>query len=220
MRRLVLEVSRRGLAKIRGKTPFEDVKSLQILHHLQQDKSVLTAIARVELRNPGGKIDVLKDGALGPWDSVDRLQVLEREKDGTYVVFIRGRQSSSRLNILRTAGGYIMTPFEIADGKGRLTFLGTNGQIRELLDSVEREGVHYRIVSIADAKFSPESPLSVLTEKQRRAVTVAYRLGYYDVPRRISSRQLAQKLRIGSSAAAEHLRKAERRLLGKMLDGA
>lgn len=66
---------------------------------------------------------------------------------------------------------------------------------------------------LADADFSPISPLNQLTEKQREVLITAYKLGYYDIPRRINSEQLAKKLNIGDSTLVEHLRKAERRLL-------
>ncbi len=44
-----------------------------------------------------------------------------------------------------------------------------------------------KVVSLMDAKFSPSSPLQRLTEKQRDVLIKAYKLGYYDRPRKISS---------------------------------
>ena len=66
---------------------------------------------------------------------------------------------------------------------------------------------------LTEANFSPDSLLSKLTEKQRKVLFAAYKLGYYDLPRRINSEKLAEKLNIGNSTLGEHLRKAERRLL-------
>jgi predicted DNA binding protein len=62
-----------------------------------------------------------------------------------------------------------------------------------------------------------ESELSRLTPKQRQALLAAYSLGYYDVPRRTSSELLAKRLKLGASTVAEHLRKAERNLLSRVL---
>jgi predicted DNA binding protein len=46
----------------------------------------------------------------------------------------------------------------------------------------------------------------------------AYKLGYYDVPRRITSEELAKKLDPVKSTLSAHVRKAERRLLTEMLN--
>jgi predicted DNA binding protein len=48
---------------------------------------------------------------------------------------------------------------------------------------------------------------------------VAYALGYYDVPRRISSDELSRHLNIDKSTIVEHLRKAERKLIGGIIAG-
>lgn len=68
-----------------------------------------------------------------------------------------------------------------------------------------------------DAKFSKDSPLSRLTEKQRKVLVTAYRLGYYDEPRRISSLELAKRLRVNSSTLINHRRRAERHLLAELI---
>jgi len=45
----------------------------------------------------------------------------------------------------------------------------------------------------------------------------AFRLGYYDVPRRVSSEELAMQLKIREPTLATHRRKAERRLLSAIV---
>jgi predicted DNA binding protein len=73
------------------------------------------------------------------------------------------------------------------------------------------------VVSLTDAKFPSNSPIGRLTDKQRRVLLTAYKLGYYDVPRRITAEKLARKLNLVKSTFSAHVRKAERRLLAEML---
>ncbi len=82
---------------------------------------------------------------------------------------------------------------------------------------MERAKLRYKILSQTDAKFAAESPLSKLTDKQRTILLSAYNLGYYDIPRRFDSEHLAQKLNLGKSTVAEHLRKAEQRLIAEAI---
>jgi predicted DNA binding protein len=56
-----------------------------------------------------------------------------------------------------------------------------------------------------------------LTEKQRKVLITAYRLGYHDLPGRVSSKELAERLKIKSSALIVRRRKAERRLPAKLV---
>lgn len=56
-----------------------------------------------------------------------------------------------------------------------------------------------------------------MTTKQRDAVINAYQNGYYDIPRKISLAELAQDAGISLSTLAEHLRKAEQKLMKQVL---
>jgi len=59
--------------------------------------------------------------------------------------------------------------------------------------------------------------MTSLTEKQRRILMSAYKMGYYDVPRRTDSEMVAKALELDKSTVVEHLRKAEKRLLKQVI---
>lgn len=94
-----------------------------------------------------------------------------------------------------------------------MTFIGSPHQIRRTLDLIEKTGAKYRVLSLTDAKFSLDSPLHRLTEKQMRVIEIAHNLGYYDSPRGIKSVELAQRLGVSGATATTRLRWAERRLI-------
>ena len=151
-------------------------------------------------------------------DRSNEVQRLEKEKDGVYVVLLRHRPNHPHSARFLSAkrGGYIVSG-ETQDKTTSLTFVGSSAQIKVTLKSLEASGIHYQTVQLTDARFAADSPLGALTEKQRRVLTSAYRLGYYDLPRRISSEQLSKKLGIHKSALASHRRKAELRILAHLL---
>ena len=68
------------------------------------------------------------------------------------------------------------------------------------------------------AKFPPHSPLGRLTEKQRKPLITAYALGYYDVQKKVTIVQLAEKLDLARSTLDAHLRKAERQLMYHLMN--
>ncbi len=213
MRRLILEISEKELSKLGLEIgDFQKIKSLDFLHFLRQDSEEFAVISRIEFRDDSFKIEDLLAGGL-----LVEAQLLEQENSRTYTVFLKGGPSlSSILNYLGI-GGYLFPPLEIRGRKVTFSFLGSAQQVGEFVKKITALGIRHRVVSLTEANFSPDSPLSKLTQKQRDVLIAAYKLGYYDIPRRINSEKLAKKLNIGGSTLGEHLRKAERRLLINIL---
>jgi hypothetical protein len=214
MRRLILEASQKEIDKIGLKMPpFDKIKQLELLYILRHDQEEFTAISQVEFKDPNTQITELQNNG-----SLAEVQVLEQQKSGVYTVFMRGGPSlSSVLESIGVESGYLFPPIGISEGKVKITFLGSEAQIRKFLEKVDAAQIHYKVVMITDANFAPSSPLNELTEKQRKVLLAAYKHGYYDIPRRINTRQLSKKIGLGNSTLAEHLRKAERQLLVSLL---
>jgi predicted DNA binding protein len=63
-----------------------------------------------------------------------------------------------------------------------------------------------------------ESKLTALTDRQQEVLEIARERGYYEIPRRTSVREIADALGCSKSTAANHLRKAESRLVN-LYDG-
>ena len=91
--------------------------------------------------------------------------------------------------------------------------------ITGFLKTIGKATLHYKLISLTDARFSSNSPLGRLTEKQQKVITAAFDLGYYDLPRRVDSRELAKKLNIAEPTLVVHRRRAEHRLLEELLHG-
>jgi hypothetical protein len=213
MRRLTVELPLPDIERyiLTGDLPIQQMESLEVLHFLRQDPKEYSVIARIAFKDPAYPLkDMLPFGC--------EMQILDRDKDGAYTVFIKGKSRLwSRSSRVMTVGGYVSPPVEIIDGRVRLTFLGNNEEVRAFLQLFQRAGARCNVISVEDANFSSASPLNRLTEKQRRVLITSYRMGYYDLPRRASSTQVAQKLHVGSSTLVAHRRKAERRLLTQVL---
>jgi len=213
MRRLILEISEKELFKFGLEMQsFQKIKSLRFLHFLRQDPEQFAVISRIELKDDSFKIEDLLDGGL-----LAEAQLLEQEKSRTYTVFLKGGPSLSSILDYLGLRGYLFPPLEIRGEKLTISFLGSAQQVGELINKITALKIRHKVVSLTEANFAPDSPLSKLTEKQREVLIAAYKLGYYDLPRRINSEKLAEKLNIGSSTLGEHLRKAEQRLLNHIL---
>jgi predicted DNA binding protein len=219
MRKLIVEFPKDEFSKIEGNGLLENVKTMEVLMILRESEEEITMICRVELEN---EVSNVEEYAKLISNRIYKVQVLERENTGAYIILLKHNVTQvdeslrTRAYAFWDKGGYAVSR-EMWGGKFRMTYLGSVNQIRETIKTFETLGIQHRIVSITDAKFAPNSPLNALTEKQRRIMIAAYKLGYYDLPRRVSSRELSENLGLHKSALATHIRKAELRLLAAIL---
>lgn len=63
----------------------------------------------------------------------------------------------------------------------------------------------------------PSEALDALTARQREVVEVAHEAGYYEVPRTASVADVAERLELDPSTVGEHLQRAQRNLVSRIL---
>jgi hypothetical protein len=209
MRRLVLEFDVEDIARFLG----EDVKKIDFMEAvsiLKEGPDEVVMIVKARLKDAGGRPGALHLGV------GEKIQVLDMTNDGTYTLFWKGKPIDRGQSFWK-GRGYLTTPYEIRNGKLKVTCLGSAKEVKSFLKFVEGTGVRFKVDLLTDARFSPDSPLRSLTEKQRRVLTTAFDLGYYDVPRKTGSDELARRLGITNQAFVMHRRKAERRLLSQII---
>ena len=209
MQRLVVELSTRDLTRFGAESLVDRFEMLEVIHYLRLGTEGFAGICRIRLRPRVGFGEI----AIG---SNTRFDLLAKEGD-TLVVYMEIRPIKTDCTIFSDV--YLCAPPEIHGEMIRVTALGETDGIRRMLNSIEEAAVRYNICSLTDAKFPPNSPISTLTERQREILVEAHERGYYDVPRRINSEELANKLKIDKSTVVEHLRKAENRLVSQIVTG-
>lgn len=94
---------------------------------------------------------------------------------------------------------------------GRLRFpdRGSFSEYREFLD---RNGVEFRLKYLHEGGRAADGPAQ-LTPEQRETLQLAYDRGYFDIPRRVTTTELAAELGISDQAVSERLRRGYCRLL-------
>ncbi len=65
---------------------------------------------------------------------------------------------------------------------------------------------------------SVDAVLSSLTERQASVLTAAHELGYYEIPRRVTTTELAAEFDIDRRTVEEHLRRAENKLFDALVE--
>jgi hypothetical protein len=155
------------------------------------------------------------ESVLADDETVEEYELLPVGDEECYC-FLTGTGTSDARRLWETFDhGSLMTvpPAEWnADGSYTFTIVGRDADVQSAVDRVPGD-VRVEIEAVGNRGVAPESVRDRLTDRQREAVEAAIALGYYETPRAATSEDVADALGCATSTAAEHLRKAESRLV-------
>jgi hypothetical protein len=208
LRKIIIEIPRGKITDFPG---HELLDSWKIVQGFKSDRGGFAGICQIRLRPP----------TRDPFEltrhlDIAKLQVLTKLEDGSLIVYVSGKPDSRWMELDSSKYGYLLAP-ELTPNSLRKTIIGTRVQVDKMLSRLEKAGMSFKIVSASDARFAPDSLFMSLTASQRKTMATAYSSGYFDVPRRTNSKELAWSLGISKSTLSEHLRKAEKHLLTQIL---
>lgn len=102
------------------------------------------------------------------------------------------------------------------DARMRLTVIGDGADLRMLVEDFP-EGFDLTVEGVGDYDRRHATVGTDLTERQLEAVEAAVAAGYYAVPREAGLEAVADALGCAESTASNHLRKAEARVMSRLV---
>jgi len=156
------------------------------------------------------------------WESVTVLSESETE------IRFEGRLSEPPITSIIAENGGSITKTVIADNDMRITIqLPSSTNVRRLVNRLQRVYPTARPTARRQrnrAESTTEQVSTVwselLTERQRASVEAAYFAGFFEWPRNSSGQDLAEAMGVAPATFHQHLRAAERKLLGAVIDAA
>lgn len=97
-----------------------------------------------------------------------------------------------------------------------ISIVGSQEAIGKSVAAIHDAGMDALLRRLTDYQ-GPASSLDGLTERQREVIETAYAMGYYEVPRDASAAEVAAEVGVDTSTVTEHLQRAERNLLSRLL---
>jgi DNA-binding CsgD family transcriptional regulator len=105
---------------------------------------------------------------------------------------------------------------QVNDDGLNVALVGSQENISQGISEYDDAGMTVLLQRIGDYG-GPRNTLDTLTDRQREILQTAYELGYFDVPRSVSTADIADELDLDPSTVAEHLQRAERNLVANLL---
>ncbi|MFC6763818.1 helix-turn-helix domain-containing protein [Natrinema soli] len=145
---------------------------------------------------------------------------VERSEASEGLVYLHFRANALMTDLLSIFRRYEIVvdwPMEYtAQGGLRVTMIGEDKKIREAITEIPDE---IRITLEAIGEYHPDMRqlASLLTDRQQELLELAINEGYYEMPRRATLRDLAERANISAGTVGEHLRKIESKVIMELV---
>jgi predicted DNA binding protein len=214
MRKVIIEIEPYETTKEAQRPMFTHIRSYEVLEVLRMDhmKGLYVDLIECHLKE---NVSIDELATIG---NMDILSVIRSEGD-KHICLVLGHETEdandvfSELNLIYTA------PSLISEERIIVSFISGQKDMMRFVEVVKANIGKVVNMTFKQSTYEKKVLQSILTDKQREIMNAAYRYGYYDIPKRISSEQLSERLNISKPTLLEHLRKAERRIFTEIFSG-
>jgi predicted DNA binding protein len=110
---------------------------------------------------------------------------------------------------------FLISAHTKANNKLEWTVVSSDNQcMKDLIEALGKHGASPEVVKMKKIKDE-----EMLTENQEKIVRTAYERGYYDFPKRIGVKELADMFEISTATLSEILRRGQRKIIESYFDG-
>jgi hypothetical protein len=200
-----------------------DLQLRPLYHHLTGDDRIeRTDIVNWNVSDPPagflfriwGAYETL-EGDLDGSPHVDDYEILPLTDRECYC-FLKGEATpGSRALFENFTRGSLLTVPPVSlnpNGTSTFTLIGTQTDIQTAVERIP-DPVGVTVDEVGGERVATDSVITSLSPRQREAIETALTIGYYDVPRGATVEGVADELECAPTTAAEHLQKAESKLI-------
>ncbi|MBO3839700.1 MAG: helix-turn-helix domain-containing protein [Thermoproteota archaeon] len=146
--------------------------------------------------------------------SGEKLRI-HRGSKGSSVLASFETEGCNLCNTLLSKGAFLISGKHLEGYRMIYEFIVPGHEVfKEILSILDSLGFRPRVLSL----YKHEPKKGVLTEKQENVLWLALKMGYFDYPRKIGTKELAKTLGVVPSTFSEILRGGIRRLLEKYFE--
>jgi DNA-binding CsgD family transcriptional regulator len=191
----------------RYKDFFDKIERYELLQIHRLDDQVIIAT----------QLFKFKDSSFQPKDllginGIEFIEILTEDKaKNEYICFVKHRWPKELQDFFSDPEIIMNAPITTEGNSLLISFTVDSRKANKVWEELQRFGSNFKIVSVTTLRSSHfGNPALSLTERQREIAFYAVEEGYYDIPRKINTNDLAKRFGISQSALSEHLRRIER----------
>ena len=148
---------------------------------------------------------------------VSNLIVLQH-RGREYTCLVRGTFSEDITRFVRTYGSKMGHPIIFENDSLTFNMVGNAEDFHTFVTDAAEKGWGLEVLAVCDYNPHVTGVFDFLTPKQKEILLESYRSGFFDHPRRINAGELAERMGMHKTTLLEHIHKAEKRLIGHILE--
>jgi len=214
MRKLTIEVESPLIDEV-STTLFEYIERMDWLEMLTIDMTKGVKIGVMDIITKEGF--TLDDVKFPPGGSI--IDVLKQE-GRCYTVVFKGEADSQYLSLVKGFDDLNLiftSPTSITKERVVLSCMGSQKDLNDFI-LLMKNWCSVKILGFKKAEYYRRGLLTVLTERQREVLVEAKRSGYFNQPRGVGCEDLAKNLGLSRATTAEHLQKAQNKIMNHLLE--
>jgi hypothetical protein len=208
--------------------PVALLERAQILHMLRFDSKGYLFVCRMRPQEwkDYEKSSPLKVGA----SRKISIRVVGEEKSGGVLLQVTGKwfEKGNKLDerqqrafeffrSMERASYYALENPTVSRRAISFTVVAEGELIKRMLTGLKQLEIPCSVKRLGRLEGRKQSMLEELTAQQTRVLKLAHTLGYYDIPRRTNTEDLAKILGMNKATVGEHLRRAERHVFDRLI---
>ncbi len=193
--------------------PFlsDTIEKFEIISMFNLTPSVFTEICEITFQDGVDIEDWIRK------NDIVELNVM-RHSGRKYTCFIKGKIIVDKISgFIEDFEIKLDFPIIVDRNSCRFSLVGKRD---ELYNIVKKAKEDWKMEVLSFEKYHPaaKNMLDSLTVKQKEVLKQAYLSGYFSYPRKINPQKLADKMGINKATLLEHLRKAEDKILHRIIE--
>ncbi|MFX0180263.1 MAG: helix-turn-helix domain-containing protein [Candidatus Hodarchaeota archaeon] len=187
---------------------FDLLEKYELLQIHRQDDDQIFATQKVKFKDPKMHPKMLEGKHYG----MPYIEVINEDRGkNEYIFFSKHNMVKETKEFLDKLDLIIDPPIILDKDRLLVSVITDSKRIDELVGSLNFfYNTKLEILSISDIQPNYENLFLKLTDRQKEIVYYAIQQGYFEIPRKINSKKIANHFKISRSALYEHLRKIER----------
>ncbi|MBX8636907.1 MAG: helix-turn-helix domain-containing protein [Thermoplasmata archaeon] len=197
----------------------ESIEVMQTLFASEKTMVEMVKIRRSLNFYTPGDIAMKRDELSKKYGLID-FELLEAdETSGTYRVIIKHRTPPKLAPLLRDLGDsvFLASPLKIKSGKAPMTLFVDEQNMQKAVERLKEQHVKFSISSVGSVAGGKKRT-GGMTPVQLSLVRMAHAMGYFEVPRKANTEDVAKMAGVTPPAVSKAIRRAERLLIEKMLE--
>ncbi|HUY01131.1 MAG TPA: helix-turn-helix domain-containing protein [Candidatus Deferrimicrobium sp.] len=209
MKRITVRIDNfKNLIDLIGLEPlFKHIERLKLEKIYRFDDNALWAVERFkfidETFKPEDLLDIEGSG-------ITEIELLSQEK-GEYICLVKTEKENKFHEILSDFNLILDNPLIVSRDYMEISIISYDEQLKSIIRQLGKVA-SFKILNIKDLKYQFNPLHSLLSPKQREIIQFAINNGYFEIPRKMKSEEMAAHFNISVSALNEHLRKCERKI--------